>query len=79
MLTGSKTIFTAEPVQWAADYVLDILETLQEGATDSEYGLELLALEREELRGVWQELMNTAPSAKKPVFLPQDGKAPGCL
>ncbi|MCW3488623.1 ImmA/IrrE family metallo-endopeptidase [Dethiobacter alkaliphilus] len=68
MLTGSKTIFTAEPVQWAADYVLDILETLQEGATDSEYGLELLALEREELRGVWQELMNTAPQVKKPVF-----------
>jgi hypothetical protein len=68
MIQGYKNIFTAEPVQWAADYVLDILETLEEGVQDSKYGLDLLALEREELRGVWHELLSTHPSTEGPVF-----------
>jgi hypothetical protein len=55
MTAGYKNIFTAEPVQWAVDYIQDILETL-EGAVDNEYGLALLSLEREELRGIWHEL-----------------------
>ena len=68
MSTGCKSIFTAEPVQWAADYCLDILETLREGATDSEYGLELLSLEREELRGIWQEQIQPLQEWPQPVY-----------
>ena len=55
---GFKNVFTAEPVQWAVDYIQDILETL-EGAADNEYGLALLTLEREELRSIWHELCQT--------------------
>lgn len=35
---------------------------------DSGYGLQLLALEREELRSIWHELMNGLPAANGPVF-----------
>lgn len=68
MTAGYKNVFNAEPVQWAADYILDILETLEEGVQDSEYGLALLALEREELRGIWHQLMHTVPENEGPVI-----------
>ncbi|MBS4008749.1 MAG: hypothetical protein KGZ45_10075 [Clostridium sp.] len=64
MTSRSKHIFTAEPVKWATDYILDILETLEEGAKDSDYGLALLALEREELRGIWHELIGRLPATE---------------
>ncbi|MBS3899951.1 MAG: hypothetical protein KGZ54_04550 [Dethiobacter sp.] len=64
MTSRSKHIFTAEPVQWATDYIFDILETLEEGAKNSDYGLALLALEREELRGIWHELNGQLPATE---------------
>ncbi|MDW7652041.1 MAG: hypothetical protein SCK29_02270 [Bacillota bacterium] len=68
MTAGYKNIFTAEPIQWAVDYIQDILETLEEGAIDSDYGLALLALEREELRVILQELQQDVPKVDTPVF-----------
>jgi hypothetical protein len=68
LTSRSKRIFTAEPVQWATDYILDILETLEEVAKDSDYGLALLALEREELRGIWHELIGRLPATEGPAI-----------
>lgn len=68
MTSRPQHMFTAEPLQWATDYILDILETLEEGAKDSHYGLALLALEREELRGLWHELMGQIPATEGPAL-----------
>jgi hypothetical protein len=68
MTSGIKNITVAEPVQWAVDYLLGILETLEDAPSDSEYGLGLLALEREELRVIWHKLSDGLPVNGKPVF-----------
>jgi hypothetical protein len=68
MNSGYKNIFSAEPVQWAVDYLLDILETLEEAPSDSEYGLGLLALEREEMRSIWQQMTAGLPADGGPVI-----------
>ncbi|MBT9167629.1 MAG: hypothetical protein DDT19_00967 [Syntrophomonadaceae bacterium] len=68
MRSKFKYFFTAEPVQWATDYILDILETLEEGAKNCDYGLTLLALEREELRGIWHELIGQLPATEGPAL-----------
>lgn len=68
MTADIRNIFNTEPVQWAADYIQDILETLEESADDGEYGLALLSLEREELRGIWHELIQSMPKTAYPAI-----------
>jgi hypothetical protein len=68
MSSAYMNVYTAEPIQCAVDYLLDILETLEETTSECEYGLELLALEREELRGIWQQLIDDAPASGSPAF-----------
>lgn len=68
MTADMKNVFNAEPVQWAADYIQDILETLEDSAQNGEYGLALLALEREELRGIWHELNHSMAKTAYPAM-----------
>ncbi len=56
MVTATRqNMFLAEPVQWAREYLLDILETLDASA-DDEHCLALLSLEREELLQIWHSV-----------------------
>ncbi|MBS4032792.1 MAG: hypothetical protein KGZ63_15430 [Clostridiales bacterium] len=56
---GYKDFLLAEPVQWGVDYLQGILETLEESGLESDYGITLLALEREELREIWYRLLDS--------------------
>ncbi|MBS3948547.1 MAG: hypothetical protein KGZ57_09690 [Dethiobacter sp.] len=58
--SGDQSICLTEPVQWAKDYLQDILETLGSSAT-GEHSLVLLSLEKEELRLVWHSLFVNRP------------------
>jgi len=58
--SGYQSIYLAEPMQWATEYLQDVLETLNDSATD-EHSLALLSLEREELRLVWRSLFVNRP------------------
>lgn len=62
MLTtlGYRNILESEPLQWAVDYLQDILETLEQAGTDS-YSMALLALAREELSRLWHKLFSHSP------------------
>ncbi|MBS4021821.1 MAG: hypothetical protein KGZ79_05310 [Dethiobacter sp.] len=55
--TGCKSLFSAEPVQWAVDYLQGLMEILEENTVRSSYGVALLALEREELYQVWHRML----------------------
>jgi hypothetical protein len=66
-MTRQKSFLSAEPVQRAVDYLNGILEILWE-APGSEYGLKLLALEREELQEIYRNLLDGFPQNKESVF-----------
>ncbi len=54
-----KEFLLAEPIQWGANYLQGLLETLEESSLESSYGIPLLALEREELQEIWNSLMDS--------------------
>jgi hypothetical protein len=66
--SGCKSLFNAEPVQWAVDYLQGLLEILEQNSMHLSYGGTLLALEREELRQIWHRLLAAYSDARNPVF-----------
>ncbi len=67
-ITGRKSIFSVEPIQWAVDYLQSLLDILEEKKIGSNYGSALLALEREELHQVWRRLLGSYDKDCNPVF-----------
>lgn len=77
MTAGYKSVLTSEPIQWAADFLQSIYETVGESGLDSEYGLALLALEREELRSQYHSLLPSSPPGASVHFF--EGRDGACL
>jgi hypothetical protein len=66
--SGLSGLLQAEPVQWAVDYLEELLAILNENSVNHRYGTSLLALEREELRQVWRKLSGGRDQHAGPVF-----------
>lgn len=63
-----KDILKSEPVQWAVDYLSEIIGILREGNLDQSYALALLELEREELLLLHRRLQPPDPPEGSPVI-----------